>query len=95
MPQHPIVISLRDKVLKLIEQNTSLQNELDRVVARKDRLKEDNVELTLRITEMEKRIKHLELAQGVASGREDKKLARARVNRLMREVDACIALLSK
>ena len=37
----------------------------------------------------------MQLTAGLAGGSADKEKARARVNRLMREVDKCIALLNK
>lgn len=54
-----------------------------------------NRELTNKLAEAERRISMLELSEGLAGNAANKKQAKARVNRLMREIDRCIALLNK
>lgn len=95
MSQHPVVENIKAKVAKVVARIEQLNADYAKVSKQRDKLKAENTELNGRILELEKRVKMLELAQGVAAGKDDKKLARARVNRLMREVDACIAILNK
>ena len=63
--------------------------------AQRDKLQAQNRELTNRLAEAERRISSLELSEGLAGNSADRKQAKARVNRLMREIDRCIALLNK
>lgn len=46
------------------------------------------------VAELERRIGVLELKEGLTGGT-DSKRAQARINRLMREIDRCIALMNR
>lgn len=94
MPESPVVKSVREKVGALIADNRKLREELRKATEQKEKLKASNRELEAEIVRLEKRLAVLELKGGMA-GTGDNKLARARVNRLMREVDKCIALLNR
>ena len=65
-----------------------------------DRLFAENRELALRrelkqtVAELERRIGVLELKEGLTGGT-DSRRAQARINRLMREIDRCIALMNR
>ena len=48
-----------------------------------------------KIAELEKRIGVLEISGGMTGAGRNTKLARQRVNLLMREIDRCIALMNK
>lgn len=95
MPESPIIKAVREKTERLIADNRKLRKELGRVGEQKERLKAERSEMAERIAQMEKRIAVLELKEGMSGNAEDPKLASARVNRLMREVDKCIALLNR
>lgn len=94
MPESPVVKSVREKVGRLIADNRRLREELRKSSGQGDKLKADNRKLAEEVARLEKRIAVLELKEGF-TGKGDTKLARARVNRLMREVDKCIALLNR
>ncbi len=94
MPESPVVKSVKEKVGLLIADNRKLREELRKTAEHRDKLKAGNRELEAEIARLEKRIAVLELKDGM-TGTGDNKLARARVNRLMREVDKCIALLNR
>ncbi len=95
MAESPIIETIREKIERIIADNKRLRKESRELARQRDKLKAGNKELTLRIAELERRIAVLELSKGMAGGRDDAKLAKARVNRLMREVDRCIALLNR
>ena len=90
-----IIETIREKIERIIAENRRLREESRNLVRQRDKLKAGNRELTARIAELERRISVLELSKGMAGGSDDAKLAKARVNRLMREVDRCIALLNR
>ncbi len=79
----------------MITDNRKLRGEMEQAVKQHDKLRGENRALKEELAKAEKRIAKLELQEGLASGGGDKKAARARVNRLIREVDKCIALLNK
>ncbi|MCC8020305.1 MAG: hypothetical protein LIO85_11125 [Rikenellaceae bacterium] len=89
-----IVKSVIAKAERLMDQNRCLRAEAGQLSGQRDKLRAENRRLTERVAELEKRIDVLELREGFASGGNTKQ-ARARVNRLMREVDKCIALLNR
>ncbi|MCD8101835.1 MAG: hypothetical protein LUE26_04595 [Alistipes sp.] len=89
-----IVKSVIARAQRLMDENRRLRAEAARLSGQREKLKGDNRKLTERVAELEKRINVLELREGLTSGGNTKQ-ARARVNRLMREVDKCIALLNR
>lgn len=66
-----------------------------KLTAERDALKEEKRALEQRVRDLDRELSKLQLSEGLAGGKADKEKARARVNRLMREVDKCIALLNK
>lgn len=80
------VKQLMDDHKRLSEVVRSLTTEVARLKGEKRSLEEENK--TLR-TELQRK----ELAEGFAGESRNRDKARARVNRLMREVDKCIALM--
>lgn len=95
MSKTAVIEAIRNKADRIVADNGRLREELDKASRSRDKLKVENRELTEQIARLEKRIGILELREGMAGGTQNMKQARARVNRLMREVDKCIALLNK
>ncbi len=85
---------------RLIADNRRLKSEVERSEAAREKLREENRRLVLENAALERRAAVRDLAAGFSgeartADRHGTKIARARVNRLMREVDRCIALLNK
>lgn len=95
MAKKSIIDSIEQKITRLIEQHDRLKMQAAELQAQRDKLQAQNRELTNRLAEAERRISSLELSEGLAGNSADRKQAKARVNRLMREIDRCIALLNK
>ncbi|MCL2560768.1 MAG: hypothetical protein FWE10_00385 [Rikenellaceae bacterium] len=99
MSKTAVIDAIKVKIDRLIADNTKLRADHAKVMQQRDKAKAENRELTEHIVRLEKRVRVLELREGMTGGAagtsEDTKAARARVNRLMREVDKCIALLNK
>lgn len=95
MAELPIIGAIKSKIDRLIADNEKLRQECLKLTKLKDRLRSENMELSAKVAQQQRRISVLELAEGLASTSVDKKQAKARVNNLMREVDKCIALLNK
>ena len=98
MSKIDIIDSLEKKVGLLIDENIRLREEQRKLQTTRERLRSQNSELTARIGELERRITVLELREALSGETADRtgtRAARVRLNRLMREIDKCIALLNK
>ena len=95
MSKSAVIESIGQKARRLMADNRTLRAEVEQVSKQHDKLKVENRTLKEELSQAAKRIAKLELQNGFESGGGDKKAARARVTRLIREVDKCIALLNK
>ena len=90
-----LVESLRKKIDRVLDDNRRLRSEALGLTTERDRLLRQKREAENRIRLLEKRIKTLETAGGFLTSRTDRRTARLRVNRPLREIDGCIALMNK
>ena len=98
MSSKTLIDSIAKGAEKLIGENRKLRGEVEKLEAARERLREENRRLSVENAALERRLTVRDLASGFAGETTDRhaaKIARARVNRLMREVDKCIALLNK
>ena len=98
MSRGAILDSIEKKVARLIADNRRLKDDRERLAASRDRMRDENRLLVAKVAELERRLTVMELREGFSGETADSKgtkAARARVNRLMREVDKCIALVNK
>ena len=93
--QEEMIRQLRYRIRLLMARYQSLKHENESLVAEKNEL------LTL-VEKQKKDIKQLEqqyttakLARSVLVPSEDRETAKAQINRIVREIDECIALLNK
>lgn len=80
-------------VEKLIGQHGLLRQECARLTRECTQLRAERRELQEKVRALENELSLRQLGDGLAGGNGDKAKARARINRLMREVDKCIALV--
>ena len=95
MAKHPVVASLTEKVGKLIEQNVRLERECAELIKERDKTKSENRRLQEEMQRMEHRLSLLEMSSGMSGDDKEVKRARQQINRLVREIDRCIALMNK
>lgn len=76
-----------DEFAKLEKGNDLLRQEMDTLKARIGQLEKEKAELGTRN-------ENLSLAKSFEAGYGDNKLARQKVNKLLREIDKCVALLN-
>ena len=95
MAKSPVVDSIKAKAERLMAENRRLRDEYETLSRKADKMRTDNREFSRTIAELESKISVLELAGAMSGEAVDNKAARARINRLMREVDKCIALLNR
>lgn len=95
MATHEIIANLSAHVRQLMSEHAGLSDLCSRLRTEGDALRRENRTLQERVRSLEEELSRVRLAQGLAGGRDDRDRARARVNRLVREVDRCIALLNR
>ena len=98
MAKQQVVQSLAEKVARVIEENNRLEQQQAEMTANLQKLRVENRTLKEKLDEVQKKLSLLELGEGLASKDADsasRKRARAQINRLMREIDRCIALMNK
>lgn len=87
--------TLREKVQRLIDDNRSLRAELGKVTAEREKIARQKRKTEEKNMELEKRVRVLETANALSGSRSDTRAARQRVNKLLREIDSCIALMNR
>lgn len=98
MSEKALIESIAKGAEKLVADNRRLRGEVAKLEASREKLREENRRLAAENAGLERRVAVKELAAGFAGETHDRqgtKTARARVNRLLREVDRCIGLLNK
>lgn len=94
MASNAVIEALGEKVGRLIDENDRLASENIELLKRRERMAAENRELKQSVAGLERRIGVLELGAGLSGGGDNKR-AQARINRLMREIDRCIALMNR
>lgn len=95
MPQPKLIEALETKVARLIADNTALREQAAKLRRTEERMRAERLQMQQQAADLERRVQVLELSGSMGGGRGEQKRARARVNRLLREVDKCIALVIK
>ncbi len=92
MADKSVIESLEIRMRALVDAHRRLDARCRALVVERDRLKAANRTLEERVRGLDAELGRMRLADSLAGGSGDREKARARVNRLMREVDKCIAL---
>lgn len=95
MADKSIITNLEERVRQLMEAHRSLVELGEELKATCSKLQVANRALEEENRELRDRVARAELAEGLAGDNRNREKARARINRLMREVDKCIALVSR
>ena len=90
-----IINSLEEKIKKLIMLHKELRGENENLFSENDELKSAIKLKEIELKELQSRYEQLKLAKLLATGSEDVHEAKLKVNRIVREIDKCIALLNK
>ena len=98
MADKSVITELGNRIRQLIDDHRRLSELVAELAAElaaeNGTLKAENRSLQEKRKELETELSRMQLTAGFAGDDRDRDKARARVNRLMREVDKCIALLS-
>ena len=90
-----MITNIEARVRQLIDDHRRLSERCAELTVQCGTLRSEKRTLEERNRSLEAEVARMQLAEGLAGGGADREKARARVNRLMREVDKCIALLGK
>ena len=95
MAEKGVIMNIAAQVDRLIESHSALTRACSELTAERDSLRRENRTLTMQVKELQNRIDRMQLGEALNGRGADKEEARARINRLLREVDRCIALIDK
>lgn len=95
MADKSVIGNIETRVRQLIGEHRRLRDLCAALTAERDALRRENRTLETRVRDLDAEVARMQLAEGLAGESRNRDKARARVNRLMREVDKCIALLER
>jgi hypothetical protein len=90
-----IVSSLEIKVNKLISLHDKLKNDNQHLLSENEELRNSIKLREIELKDLQSRYEQMKLAKLLISGSEDSHEAKLKVNRIVREIDKCIALMNK
>lgn len=85
----------KGKLDKLINLHLRMKREKQLIIEEKSQLKEEIRLLTLQNEELVKKQEDLKFAKSLLGADDDPHEAKIKINRIVREIDKCIALLNK
>ena len=91
MADKSVITNIEARVRQLIDDHKRLSDLCTELTAQRDTLRSEKRTLEERVRELDAELARMQLTEGLAGGGRNREKARARVNRLMREVDKCIA----
>lgn len=95
MKENNAVQMLKDKVERLIDENRILRSELKKASDEREKGLRQRRNAEAKILELEHRLRVLETAAALTIQEGDTRAARQRINKLLREIDSCIALMNR
>ena len=95
MADKSVITNLEARVKQLIDDHRRLSELCAELTAQRETLRAEKRTLEERVRELDGELARMQLTEGLAGESRNREKARARVNRLMREVDKCIALLGQ
>ncbi len=90
-----ILEGIKEKIQSVKSRLKEQQNENHRLKEKYEELQQMVQQKQLKIDELEQKNQQLILAKSIMSDGNDAKDARVRINRIVREIDKCIALLNR
>ena len=88
-----MIDKLKERIQQLIAAYESERAERIRLEAELDRPESQNTEYRKQITELERTIDNLKLADAFKAGNADNTEARKKIDKLIKEIDKCITLM--
>ncbi|MCE5331713.1 MAG: hypothetical protein LLF95_06190 [Bacteroidales bacterium] len=90
-----LINAFESKLRKLISEYKSLQDQNAELKAELDRKHTDLMHAHQEILELRKNYDHLRIARNLGVTDEDRNESKQRINKMVREIDKCLALLTE
>ena len=90
-----LLISIELKVKQIIAKNEALKEEKRKKKKKNEELEESLNQLRTENQSLEQKYENLKLAKMLIASEEESKDAKSRIQKIVREIDKCIALLNK
>lgn len=90
-----IIKHIEAQAERIISQYEKLEEQYAQLQAERDALRQEVREQQVQLRDLKAEVQRLQLAESLSGNTTDKTKSRARINLLLREVDKCIALLTK
>jgi hypothetical protein len=90
-----LINAFEKKLRKLISEYKSLQVQNALLKAELDRKQTDLMEAHQEVLEIRRNYDHLQLAKNLGGSEEEKTESKQRINKMVREIDKCLALLDE
>ncbi len=94
-PNNELIVELKSKINKLIQQHKSLKSEVQLLEDEKERLSGELERVNSDYANLEQRFNNLKLTKELVSGNTETGDTKKRINQIVREIDKCIALLNR
>ena len=95
MAEKSVITNIENRIRQLMDDHKRLSDQCAELTAQRETLRAEKRTLEERVRELDGELARMQLTEGLAGESRNREKARARVNRLMREVDKCIALLGR
>ena len=92
--QDQLVISLKEKIEIIVAMLEKYEEEREKLQKEKSKLSEQVKLKTIAFEKLERRYETLKLAKAILGSSDNSHDAKIKVNRIVREIDKCIALLN-
>lgn len=89
------ITSIESKVKQLVDSKECLEANLKEVTKENDILRRTIQSYEWQISEMNEQAKVMKIASSMSSDKDNNKAVKLKINELVREIDKCIALITK
>ena len=89
-----ITINLKDKIFQLITKHEKIKDEIVEKNGEIEKINEELIKLKNLNIELEKKYQNLKIAKVIELTNEDTHKTKLQLNKIVREIDNCIALLN-
>ncbi|MBP8903253.1 MAG: hypothetical protein KBG43_01405 [Paludibacteraceae bacterium] len=90
-----LINEFESNVRKLISEHKALRDENENLAAELERKREDLMKAHKEILDLRKEYTLLQTANGLGGSDENRQFSRKHLNKIVREIDKCLALLSE
>ncbi|WP_430817286.1 hypothetical protein [Carboxylicivirga sp. RSCT41] len=94
-PNSELIVELKEKINRLVQQYQSLKSEVQLLEDEKSRLISQLESASKEYNNLEQRFNNLKLSKELVAGSTEASDTKKRISQIVREIDKCIALLNR